>query len=152
LVSLYRIVGDPFFLLSCVLILIISFSQSFKAKLQLVVRENKLLKNLFILSGVIKVKSMSEKVKTSLFINRALWEEFKLKVGSRVGLRALSKAVEELLEDEVAELVVADELSKMVETSSLIEVKPVKPKVPTDASKAIRELRERENEKPNSVP
>ncbi|MCC6023518.1 MAG: hypothetical protein LM600_02325 [Thaumarchaeota archaeon] len=36
---------------------------------------------------------MSEKVKTSLFINRALWEESKLRVGSRVGLRALSRAV-----------------------------------------------------------
>jgi len=86
---------------------------------------------------------MSEKVKTNLFINRALWEEFKLKVGSRVGARALSRAVEELLEDEVAELVVADELSKMVEASVLIEVKPVKPMVTSDASKAIRELRER---------
>jgi len=87
------------------------------------------------------VKSMSEKVKTSLFINRALWEEFKLRVGSRMGLRALSRAVEELLEEEVAELVVAEELSKMVGAPVLIEVKPVKPKVPTDAGKAIRELR-----------
>lgn len=84
---------------------------------------------------------MSEKMKTSLFINRDLWEEFKLKVGSRVGLRALSRAVEELIEDEVAELVVAEELSKVAEASVLIEVKPVKPKVPTDAGKAIRELR-----------
>jgi len=84
---------------------------------------------------------MSEKVKTSLFINRALWEEFKLKVESRVGLRAMSKAVEELIEDEVAELVVAEELSKVAEASVPIEVKPVKPKVPTDAGKAIRELR-----------
>jgi hypothetical protein len=84
---------------------------------------------------------MSEKVKTSLFIKRALWEEFKLKIGSRVGVRALSRAVEELIEDEVAELVVAEELSKMVAASRLIEVKPVKPKVPTDAGKAIRELR-----------
>jgi len=31
---------------------------------------------------------MGDKVKTSLLINRELWEEFKLKVGSRVGLRA----------------------------------------------------------------
>ena len=56
----------------------------------------------------------------------------------------MSRSVEELLEDEVAELVVAEELSKMAEASILIEVKPVKPKVTTDASKAIRELRERE--------
>ncbi|MCC6003545.1 MAG: hypothetical protein LM590_04320 [Thermofilum sp.] len=42
---------------------------------------------------------MSEKVKTSLLINRALWEEFKLKVGGRVGLRALSRAVEETVSE-----------------------------------------------------
>jgi len=53
------------------------------------------MKTSFILFGVVKVKSMSEKVKTSLLINRALWEEFKLRVGGRVGLRALSRAVEE---------------------------------------------------------
>ena len=40
-------------------------------------------------------------MKTSLLVNRGLWEEFKLKVGSRVGLRALSRAVEELLEEGV---------------------------------------------------
>ena len=80
-------------------------------------------------------------MKTSLLINRELWEEFKLKVGSRVGLRALSRAVEELLEEGVAERVVAEELSKMLEVPAPLEVKPVKPKVPTDAGRAVRELR-----------
>jgi len=84
---------------------------------------------------------MGDKVKTSLLINRELWEEFKLKVGSRVGLRALSRAVEELLEEGVAERVVAEELSKMLEVPAPLEVKPVKPKVPTDAGRAVRELR-----------
>ena len=41
---------------------------------------------------------MSGKVKTSLLINRELWEEFKLRVSTWVKLRALSKAVEELPE------------------------------------------------------
>jgi len=80
-------------------------------------------------------------VKTSLLINRELWEEFKLKVGSRVGLRALSRAVEELLEEGVAERVVAEELSKMLKVPALLEVKPVKPRIPTDAGRAVKELR-----------
>jgi hypothetical protein len=84
---------------------------------------------------------MSGKVKTSLFINKELWEEFKLKVGAQAGLRALSKAVEELLEEGVAERVVAEELSKMLAAPAPLEVKPVKPKVPTDAGRAVRELR-----------
>jgi len=130
-----------FYLLSCALILIISFLTELPSKTLANSSRKQVIEKLFILSGVIKVKSMSEKMKTSLFINRDLWEEFKLKVGSRVGLRALSRAVEELIEDEVAELVVAEELSKVAEASVLIEVKPVKPKVPTDAGKAIRELR-----------
>jgi len=80
-------------------------------------------------------------VKTSLLINRELWEEFKLKVGSRVGLRALSRAVEELLEEGVAERVVAEELSKMLKVPAPLEVKPVKPRIPTDAGRAVKELR-----------
>lgn len=80
-------------------------------------------------------------MKTSLLINRELWEEFKLKVGSRVGLRALSRAVEELLEEGVAERVVAEELSKMLKVPAPLEVKPVKPRIPTDAGRAVKELR-----------
>ena len=83
-------------------------------------------------------------MKTGLLINRELWEEFKLKVGSRVGLRALSRAVEELLEEGVAERVVAEELSKMLEVPAPLEVKPVKPRVPTDARREVRELRKGE--------
>jgi len=84
---------------------------------------------------------MGDRVKTSLLINRELWEEFKLKVGSRVGLRALSRAVEELLEEGVAERVVAEELSKMLKVPAPLEVKPVKPRIPTDAGRAVKELR-----------
>jgi hypothetical protein len=72
---------------------------------------------------------MSGRVKTSLFINRELWEEFKLRVGARAGLRALSRAVEELLEEGVAERVVVEELSRILSGPEPLEVKPVKPRV-----------------------
>ena len=84
---------------------------------------------------------MSDRVKTSLLINRELWEEFKLRVGARAGLRALSRAVEGLLEEGVAERVVVEELSRMLSGPAPLEVKPVKPRVPTDAGRAVRKLR-----------
>jgi len=70
---------------------------------------------------------MSGRVKTSLFINRELWEEFKLRMGARAGSGALSRAVEEL--------------SRILSGPAPLEVKPVKPRVPTDAGRAVRELR-----------
>ena len=82
-------------------------------------------------------------MKTGLLINRELWEEFKLKVSSRVGLRTLSRAVEELLEEGVAERVAAEELSKMLKVPAPLEVEPVKPRVPTDAGREVGELRKR---------
>jgi hypothetical protein len=84
---------------------------------------------------------MSDRVKTSLFINRELWGEFKLRVGARAGSGALSRAVEELLEEGVAERVVVEELSRMLSGPAPLEVKPVKPRVPMDAGRAVRELR-----------
>jgi hypothetical protein len=73
--------------------------------------------------------------------SRKLWERFKLRVGARAGLRALSQAVEALLEEGVAERVVAEEPPKMLAAPAPLGVKPVKPKVPTDAGRAVRELR-----------
>jgi len=87
---------------------------------------------------------MGDRVKTSLLVNRELWEEFKLRVSTWVKLRALSRAVEELLEEGVAERVVAEELSKMLKVPAPLEVKPVKPRVPTDARREVRELRKGE--------
>ena len=86
---------------------------------------------------------MNNKIKTSIMIDRRLWEEFKSRVGGERGLKMLSKAVEEAIEEEVSELLVAEVLSRMLGGEGLpLMVVPVKPKVPTDAGKAVRELRE----------
>ncbi len=84
-----------------------------------------------------------EKIKTSITIDRKLWEELKLKVGSRGGLKALSRAVEEAIEEEVADLLIIEALEREVKSEELpLTISPVKPRVATDAGKSVRELRE----------
>ena len=84
-----------------------------------------------------------EKIKTSVTIDRKLWEELKLKVGSRGGLKALSRAVEEAIEEEVADLLIIEALEREVKIEELpLTISPVKPRVATDAGKSVRELRE----------
>ncbi len=87
---------------------------------------------------------MEGKVKTSIVINRELWEELKSKVGSEKGLKMLSKVVEEAIEDELCELIIMKALSKMLKPEKKIPltIVAIKPKVPTNAGKVIREMRE----------
>ena len=86
---------------------------------------------------------MGGKVKTSIMIDRGLWEEFKSRVGGEKGLKMLSKAVEEAIGEEVSELLVAEVLSRMLGGMELpLTVVSVKPKAPADAGKAVKELRE----------
>ena len=86
---------------------------------------------------------MVDKVKTSIVVDRRLWEEFKLRVGGERGLRMLSRAVEEAIEEEVSELLVVEALSEMLGGREIpLTVVPVKPKVSTDAGRVVRELRE----------
>ncbi len=83
-------------------------------------------------------------MKTSILIDRRLWEEFKSRIGGGGRLRALSRAVEEAIEEEVVDLVFAEELSKMLGAcvESPLTVTPVRPLVPVDAGRVLRELRE----------
>ena len=87
---------------------------------------------------------MEGKVKTIIVINRELWEELKSKVGSERGLKMLSKVVEEAIEDELCELIIMKALSRMLkpEKKMPLTIAAVKPKVPTNAEKAAREMRE----------
>jgi len=87
---------------------------------------------------------MEGKVKTSIVINRELWEELKSKVGSEKGLKMLSKVVEEAIEDELCELIIVKALSKMLKPEKKIPltIVAIKPKVPTNAGKVVREMRE----------
>jgi hypothetical protein len=86
---------------------------------------------------------MRGKIKTSIMIDEDIWETFKVKASSRKGLRGISRAVEEALEEELSEKVVAEALENMQpRRPSDLQVRPVKPKIATSAGKVISELRE----------
>jgi len=87
---------------------------------------------------------MTGKIKTSIMIDEGLWEMVRAKAFSKRGLRSLSRAVEEALEEELSEKVLTESLEKMCSGRSAdLEMKPVKPKVATSAGKVISELREK---------
>jgi hypothetical protein len=86
---------------------------------------------------------MERKIKTSITIDEDLWKMFKVEASSKRGLKGVSKSVEEALEEELGEKVVAEALEKMCpKMPNNLEVKPVKPKAATSAGKVIRELRD----------
>ncbi len=87
---------------------------------------------------------MEDKIKTSIVIDRRLWEEFKLKVSGEKGLKMLSHAVEEAIEEEVSELLIVKALEEMLgsERKIPLTIVPVKPRDTTDAGKVVRGLRD----------
>ncbi len=88
---------------------------------------------------------MSEKIKTSIMVRRDLWDEFRAKVAVEKGLKMLSQAVEEALEEELIDLKVAEALEerlKKMEGGPADESVPVKPRTRTDAGRVIREMRD----------
>ncbi len=81
-------------------------------------------------------------MKTSVVVDRELWDRFKRKVGGERGLRSLSEAVEEAIEDELAEFLVSKGLPEPdMEELPADRVEPVRPKVRTSAAETLRELR-----------
>ena len=85
---------------------------------------------------------MTRKVKTSMMIDADVWEEFKILASSKRGLKGISEAVEEALEEELCEKNVAEALEKMNgKKIRELQIKPVKPKIATSAGKAIAEMR-----------
>ena len=86
---------------------------------------------------------MSGKVKTSIVIDRELWEKFKAKVGVEKGLRKLSEAVEDIIREYLSDILIARTLeAKLLGKRLPSIIKPIKPKVKTDAGVVLRELRE----------
>ncbi|MBS7636762.1 hypothetical protein KEJ37_05450 [Candidatus Bathyarchaeota archaeon] len=86
---------------------------------------------------------MTDKIKTSILIDKDLWKKFKLKANVEEGLKGVSKAVEEALEEELSDLIVVKALENMISApAGAIEVSPIQPKVKTSAGKTIRELRD----------
>ncbi len=85
---------------------------------------------------------MTDKIKTSIMIDEEIWETFKAKASSKKGLRGISKAVEEALEEELSEKTVTEALENMYTRKPTdLQVKPIKPKIATSAGKVISELR-----------
>ena len=86
---------------------------------------------------------LTGKIKTSILIDENLWKKFKIKANVEDGLKGVSKAVEEALEEELSDSTVAKALENMVPaTLRTIEVVPVQPKVKTSSGKVVRELRD----------
>ncbi|MEM1611335.1 MAG: hypothetical protein QXQ57_06790 [Sulfolobales archaeon] len=89
---------------------------------------------------------MKDKVKTSIVVDRDLWERFKSRVAVERGLRTLSRAVEEAIEEELYEQTVIRALEELLQEEmkayKSIQVTPVKPRVTTDAGYVVRELRD----------
>jgi hypothetical protein len=86
---------------------------------------------------------MVRKKKISIIIDRDLWERFKTKVENEKGLKELSKAVEEVIEEKLCEDSMIEALEKLLgsEKPPLV-ITPVKPKIHTNAGKTVRELRD----------
>jgi hypothetical protein len=86
---------------------------------------------------------MTRKIKTSIVIDGDLWERFKTKVVGEKGLKGLSKAVEEAIEEQLCEDLMIEALEGLLgsEKPPLV-VAPVKPEAQTDAGKVVRELRD----------
>lgn len=97
----------------------------------------------YLLLSLHRVRCMRGKIKTSILIDEDIWEAFKVKASSRKGLKGISRAVEDALEEELSEKVVTESLENMCPRKlSDLEVKPIKPKIATSAGKVISELRE----------
>jgi len=85
----------------------------------------------------------SDKVKTTIVVDRKIWEAFKAKIALERGLRDLSKAVEDALREELCELMVVEMLSEYLKESGLkTTVNPVKPRIPSDSGMIVREIRD----------
>ena len=85
------------------------------------------------------------KVKTSIVVDERIWEAFREKVASERGLRSLSRAVEEALEDELAELILLEALESIelpAGARTPPSVAPVEPRRPVRAEEVVREARE----------
>jgi hypothetical protein len=86
---------------------------------------------------------MVRKKKISIIIDGELWERFKTKIVSEKGLKGLSKAVEEAIEEKLCEDSMIEALEELLgsEKPPLV-ITPVKPKIQTNAGKTVRELRD----------
>lgn len=85
---------------------------------------------------------MNEKIKTSVLIDRGIWDLFRRKVSMEKGLKSLSEAIEKALEEDLADILIAKALEEMVSSRPPISsVVPIRPKAKTKAEDIVREMR-----------
>jgi len=87
-----------------------------------------------------KVLYMGKKVKTTIVVDRDLWNKFKAKLLEE-GVNDVSSVIEELIKEELM-LSIDNALSKLIENKLIQIIEPVKPSTKTSAEEVIRELRE----------
>jgi len=75
---------------------------------------------------------MGDKIKTSISVDKKLWERFRSKIGDERGLKKLS---EDLIIEALERLLGPEKLP--------LTITPVEPKARTNAGNTVRELRER---------
>jgi hypothetical protein len=83
---------------------------------------------------------MIDRVKTTIVIDRELWNRFKARLLEE-GIEEVSRAIEEVIREELSEDYIADAIRELLGTTPPIEVKPIKPLVETSAGRVVRELR-----------
>jgi hypothetical protein len=83
---------------------------------------------------------MVDRVKTTIVIDRELWSRFKARLLEE-GVEEVSRAIEEVIREELSEDYIADAIRELLGTTPPIEVKPIKPLVETSAGRVVRELR-----------
>ncbi|MCC6054152.1 MAG: hypothetical protein LM589_02395 [Thermosphaera sp.] len=83
---------------------------------------------------------MIDRVKTTIVIDRKLWNRFKARLLEK-GVEEVSRAIEEVIREELSEDYIADAIRELLGTTPPIEVKPIKPLVETSAGRVVRELR-----------
>jgi hypothetical protein len=81
------------------------------------------------------------RTKTTIVIDEELWRKFKARLLEE-GAEEVSRALEELVREEIVEDYVAEALTRLAGGVIPSEVKPVKPQVETNAVCVVREMRE----------
>jgi hypothetical protein len=81
-----------------------------------------------------------DRVKTTIVIDRELWNKFKVRLLEE-GVEEVSRAIEEVIREELSEDYIADAIRELLGVIPPIEVKPIKPLVETNAGRVVRELR-----------
>lgn len=84
---------------------------------------------------------MGEKVKTTIVVDRDLWNRFRAKLLEE-GVDEVSGAIEELIKEELM-LGIDSALSRLIGNELIQVIEPVKPLTRTSAEEVVRELRSR---------